>query len=109
MDQILNDDTLQQIVHKAENKQLSSHNKFPFIQELVNILETSENDIRTMIKAKCDINGDKQILFKFIMLYYGILIQNPDISRDEIVKTMNNIIADSDLRLAFVKLKLVNG
>lgn len=107
MDLINNNDTLLQIINRAESAIVTR--KYPFVEEIVNCLENNEKCMRDIIKEKCEIPGDKHILFKFVMLYYTFLIENPNISKEEIISKMNAVICDSDLRMTLMKLRLVSG
>ena len=107
MDLISNNDALKSLIIRAENNTVSTNQKFPFIYELIDCLENNGKNFRDIIKEKCEISGDKHILFKFVMLYYTFLIHNPNLTKNEIVIKMNSVISDHDLRTSLMQLKLV--
>jgi hypothetical protein len=104
MDLINNDNALVKLIN---NGIVNKYNKkYPFIETLIDCLENDKRSLRDIIKEKCSMQEDRHILFKFIMVYYTLLIQDPDIPTKNIIEQMNNIISDADLRLSLLKLKL---
>jgi hypothetical protein len=108
MDLVNNNDILKSLIIRAENNIVSDKIKYPFIYELVDCLENNGKNFRDIIKEKCEVSGDKHILFKFVMLYYTFLINDPKLNKIEIINKINSVISDHDLRITLMNLKLTN-